>query len=97
MLARQGVRVASSVVALRDALGELEAALSPAHVAPQFARAPVLVKGAWLLSGALQKVNITNTLILGLLCPGAAFAGCCLSVRQLLDFVRLLWWACIIA
>ncbi|KAK9835073.1 hypothetical protein WJX81_008591 [Elliptochloris bilobata] len=49
---RKGVRTATSVVALRDALGQLEAALSSTHVAPQFVRLPVLVKGAWLLADA---------------------------------------------
>ena len=50
--ARQGVRSATSVEALRGALGQMEAALSPAHLSPQFARAPALVRGAWPLPGA---------------------------------------------
>jgi hypothetical protein len=45
------VRAAESTEVLRNALGDLEAAVDEASLSPLFRRDQILVKGAWLPTG----------------------------------------------
>ena len=47
----RSVRGAADLEALRDALGELQAAVKDDRLSQSFARTPLLVKGAWLPTG----------------------------------------------
>ena len=47
----RSVRGAADLAALRDALGELQAAVKDYRLSQSFTRTPLLVKGAWLPTG----------------------------------------------
>lgn len=55
---QEAVKGATSVLELRQALGRLEEGLNADYVSPAFHRRPLLVKGAWLPTGAWGSVCV---------------------------------------
>ena len=59
---KEKVRSCDDAAGLREALGTLEVAIRDGWLSPLFKRAPLLVKGAWLPTGALLHKPHTSLL-----------------------------------